>query len=154
MIGLLLAVFLFNFLAVTLNKHLNGNCVLHIWMFTISFQMLFDIFIDFKYAGYWYFSKDIDWQSILNIVFLVPPVNIIFLNYFPFKQAIFKQFCYIICWDIALLLYEKIALLSEPWGYFHYGWWKLSYSALLNPILLFLLVLYFKYICYLEKRLT
>ena len=152
MIGLLIAVALFNFFAIKLNKRLNINQVLHIWMFTSTFQLLFDIFVDFKYLGYWYFTKEIDWISILNIIFLVQPVNIIFLNYYPFKKRLGSRIFFILCFNLLILLYEKIALLPEPWGYFHYGWWKIWYSAILNPFLLLVLISYYRYIIYLEKK--
>ncbi|PKG23446.1 hypothetical protein [Niallia nealsonii] len=152
MIGLLIVVALFNFLAIKLNKRLNANRVLHIWMFTSTFQLLFDMFVDFKYLGYWYFTKEIDWISILYIIFLVQPVNIIFLNYYPFKKKIHSRVIFILGFNVLILLYEKIALLPEPWGYFHYGWWKIWYSAIINPILLISLILYYHYIVYLEQK--
>lgn len=152
MIGLLIAVVLFNFLAIKLNKKLNANRILHIWMFTSTFQLLFDTFIDFKYLGYWYFTQEIDWISILNIIFLVQPVNIIFLNYYPFKKKKYIKILFILCFNLIILLYEKIALLPEPWGYFHYGWWRIWYSAVINPILFFFLIFYYNYIVYLEQK--
>ncbi|GKU82633.1 hypothetical protein [Niallia sp. NCCP-28] len=152
MIGLLIAVALFNFLAIKLNKRLNANRVLHIWMFTSTFQLLFDMFVDFKYLGYWYFTKDIDWISILYTIFLVQPVNIIFLNYYPFKKGIVSKIMFIFGFNVVILLYENVTLLPEPWGYFHYGWWKIWYSALINPILLISLILYYHYIVSLEQK--
>ncbi|EOR21916.1 hypothetical protein A499_20798 [Niallia nealsonii AAU1] len=49
MIGLLLSVFLFNFIAYKTNKKLTWNQILHIWLFTISFQQLFDLYVDVGY---------------------------------------------------------------------------------------------------------
>jgi len=152
MLGLLIAVVLFNFLAIKLNKKLNANRVLHIWMFTSTFQLLFDTFVDFKYLGYWYFTKEIDWISILNIIFLVQPVNIIFLNYYPFKKKMHIKLLFILCFNLIILLYEKITLLPEPWGYFHYGWWRIWYSAIINPFLCLFLIFYYNYIVYLEQK--
>jgi hypothetical protein len=152
MIGLLIAIFAFNYLGFKTNKLLSGNQILHIWLFTITFQVLFDLFIEFKYHAYWYFDKDLDWRGILSHVFLVPPVNMIFLNRYPHKRGGVKQLVYLTGFVIAILIYEVITLLPEPWGYFHYGWWKLWHAAILDPILLLILLGFYKWICHLEKR--
>lgn len=64
----------------------------------------------------------------------------------------FRQLSYLIIWVIALLLYEFVALLPEPWGYFHYGWWKLKYSAVLNPFLLLIMLFFYKWTFKIEKK--
>jgi hypothetical protein len=152
MIGLILAIILFNFIAFKTNKVLSANQIVHIWAFTIAFQTTFDIFVEFKYFGYWYFDKAVDWQGALTHVVLIPPVNTIFLNWYPYQAKVMKKFTYLILFVIAILIYELIALLPHPWGYFHYGWWKLWHAALLDPILLLILLAYYKWVCSLEKR--
>ncbi|PLS06682.1 hypothetical protein CVD27_07070 [Neobacillus cucumis] len=76
-----------------------------------------------------------------------------FLNWYPFKNKIIKQSIYIVLFTLAIVIYEAIALLPEPWGYFHNGWWKLWYSAIIDPILLLMLLGYYKLICKTEKNL-
>lgn len=152
MIGLLIALAAFNFLGFKTNKLLSGNQILHIWLFTIAFQVLFDIFIEFKYHAYWYFDKELDWRGVLPHVFLIPPVNMVFLNWFPYKKGWKKQSIYLTIFVITILIYELIALLPHPWGYFHYGWWKLWHAAILDPILLLTLLGFYKWICHLEKK--
>lgn len=152
MIGLLIAIIAFNYLAFKTNKTLTGNQIVHIWVFTIAFQTLFDVLIEFKYHGYWYFDREIDWAGLLPHLLLVPPVNMIFLNWYPYKTNFIKKMVYIIFFVISILIYEIITLLPEPWGYFHYGWWKLWHAAVLDPFLLLILLGYYKWICKLEKR--
>jgi hypothetical protein len=152
MIGLLIAIFSFNYLAFKSNKILTANQIVHIWSFTIALQVLFDLFIEFKYHGYWYFSKGIDWAGLLPHMFLVPAVNMIFLNWHPHRSKVIKQIFYIILFVIVILIYEAIALLPAPWGFFHYGWWKMWHAAILDPILLLILLGYYKWICKLEKE--
>ncbi|MDQ0973738.1 hypothetical protein QFZ31_003616 [Neobacillus niacini] len=152
MIGLLIALAVFNYLGFKTNKLLNGNQILHIWLFTIALQVLFDVFIEFKYHAYWYFDKELDWRGIIPHVFLIPPVNMFFLNWFPFKKGWMKQAIYLTVFVVAILIYEVITLLPEPWGYFHYGWWKLWHAAILDPILLLILLGFYKWICKLEKK--
>jgi hypothetical protein len=121
-------------------------------MFTIAFQLTFDIFIDLKYHGYWYITKGIDWIAFPGYTMLIPPINIMFLNRFPFKSSLIKKITYFGVWELFLLSYELIALLPEPWGFFHYGWWNIWHSAIINPVLLLILVIYYKWILKIETR--
>ncbi|KAB7667168.1 hypothetical protein [Bacillus sp. B1-b2] len=145
MIGLIFSIFIFNITAFSVNKLLNKSQIAHIWMFTVAFQVLVDVYIDVKLQGYWYFDKHIDWISLLPVTILLPPVNIVFLNWFPFNYSIKRKIQYFIYWEICMVLYEMFTLLPAPWGYFHYGWWKLWYSALCNPVLLLMLLKYYKW---------
>nr|WP_246586567.1 hypothetical protein [Cytobacillus gottheilii] len=146
MIGLIVAIILFNFIAFKTNKRLTPNQIVHIWAFTIAFQQSFDIIVEFKYHGYWYFDKRIDWVGLLPHTILVPPVNMMFLNWYPFKEKFIKQFSYIFIWVISILVYEAITLLPQPWGFFHYGWWTIWHTAVIDPILLLILLRYYKWI--------
>ncbi|WP_186580573.1 hypothetical protein [Aquibacillus kalidii] len=150
MIGLILSIIVFNLLAYLNNDNLTRNQMVHIWTFTIALNTLVDIYIDLKYLGYWYFTKDVDWISLLNLTILIPPVNVLYINWFPLKSSLLKQIAYIGGWVISLLLYELIALLPQPFGYFHYGWWNLGYSAVLDPFLLLIVLFYYKWVKYLE----
>ncbi|WP_299094223.1 hypothetical protein [uncultured Metabacillus sp.] len=152
MIGLIIAVILFNFIAFRTNKRLTKNQIVHIWAFTISLQGLADLFIDVKYHGYWYFTKEVVWSSLPALTVLIPPVNMIFLNYYPFGSTLFKRFMYYVYWVIFMLIYEIITLMPEPWGYFNYGWWNLWYSAFVDPFLLMFVLNYYKWICKIEKE--
>lgn len=152
MIGLLIAIVIFNVLGFKTNKLLTGNQIVHIWLFTIAFQVLFDIFVEFKYHAYWYFDPGLDLRGILPHVFLIPPVNMFFLNWYPHKKGCVKKLIYLTCFVIAILIYEFITLLPEPWGYFHYGWWELRHAVILDPILLLILLSFYKWICKLERK--
>nr|WP_240338351.1 hypothetical protein [Peribacillus alkalitolerans] len=151
MVILFISIILLNFIAFKSNKRLNANQVVHIWTFTIAFQLCFDMFVEFKFGSYWYFNKGVDWAEIFPRSIIVPPVNMMFLNWYPFHSSFSQKIFYYFCWTVALLLYEFITLLPEPLGYFHYGWWKMWHSALLDPILLLILVTFYKWICKLEK---
>ncbi|MFE8698359.1 hypothetical protein ACFYKT_18720 [Cytobacillus sp. FJAT-53684] len=153
MIGLILSVIVVNVIAFFIKKNLTVNQMVHIWFFTISFQLIFDVFIDLKYHGYWYVTKGIDWEALPAYTILIPPVNIMFLNWFPFKSSFTKKVMYIAIWEAALLIYESIVQLPAPWGYFEYGWWELWYSALINPLLLLSLLGYYKWIQSIEWKL-
>lgn len=144
MIGLTCAIILFNYIAFKTNTRLNRNEIAHIWTFTIAFQVSFDKFIDVKYKAYWYFDQTIQWQDALAHSVLLPPVNMMFINWYPFKKPIRKQILYSTIWVVVILIYELLTLLPEPWGYFYYGWWNIWHSAVADPILLFILLCYYK----------
>jgi hypothetical protein len=153
MIGLITAIIIFNFISFKTNKRLTFNQILHIWTFSVAFQSVFDVFVVYKYEGYWFFKKSVlEWASILPHLFVVPPVNIMFLNWFPFRTKVTKQISYIFLFTIACVMYEAITLLPEPWGYFRYGWWKLWHAAIFDPILLLILLGYYKLVCKAENK--
>jgi hypothetical protein len=152
MIGLLAAIILFNFVAFKKNKIMTANQIVHIWVFTIAFQTTFDLFIEFKYHGYWYFDKEVDWRGLLAHIMVVPAANMIFLNWFPHRSNVLRKVGFFIVFVIIILLYELITTLPEPWGYFHFGWWSIWHSAILDPILLLILLAYYRWICRLEKK--
>lgn len=153
MIILYSSVVVLNSLAYKLVKKLSANSALHIWVFTCAFQLFFDIFIDVKYHGYWYGTQGIDWNVFPAYCALIPPVNLLFLNFFPFGRSLLRRIVYIAAWEVGLLGYELLALQPDPWGYFHYGWWSIWHSAVINPFLLLILTGYYKWILRLEARL-
>lgn len=153
MIVLILTIIIVGVIALKIEKRINVNQMLHIWMFTTAFQTIFDYFISIKHRGYWYFTEDIvDYHEVLPHLFLVPIVNIIFLNGYPFQKSLFKRLLYTSYWLIGILIYEFITLIPEPWGYFHYGWWHVWHSVVLNPILIFILLRYYRFVCRVEEK--
>ncbi|MCI1857401.1 MAG: hypothetical protein LKI80_04485 [Sporolactobacillus sp.] len=152
MIGLFLAIFFFNAIAFLTNTRLTKNEILHLWTFTIAFQSLVDLLLNHKYQGYWYFTEDVDIIALPALTVLVPPVNMMFVNWYPFNRRFLIQSIYIIVWSVSLILYELVTLLPEPWGYFHYGWWKIYYSLLENPVLLVILVSYYRWVKKIAKE--
>jgi hypothetical protein len=152
MIGLFVSIVIFNYLAIKTVNKLSGNLIAHIWIFTIAFQVTFDVFADLKFKGYWYFSKGVDWIGLPAYTLLIPPVNLMIINWYPFKKSIWRRLIYIGIWEILLLSYEALTTLPEPWGYFHYGWWRLRHSAIINPILMFILFCYFRLAKKLENK--
>jgi hypothetical protein len=153
MILLFISIILFSLIAFRAGKELTANQIANICSFTISFQLLFDLIVEIKLHGYWYFDAGVNWLGILAHTFLIPPVNIIFLGWFPFKSSRSKQVIYMTCWTIGIIIYEAVALLPEPIGFFRLGWWKVWYDVFIVPILLLILLRYYKWICNLEKKL-
>ena len=92
------------------------------------------------------FYQGIEYSGLLAHLLLVPPVNVLFIKNGIHIMRMVESSFYIITMGNGTLGYEFLALLPEPWGYFHYGWWNIGYSIILNPILLILLYLYYKWI--------
>jgi hypothetical protein len=151
MIVLLISITLFNIISFKTARRISTNRKVHIWIFTCLFQLIFDVFISLKYHGYWYFGRGVDLKSFPIYTLLIPPVNLIFLSWFPFNRPFIKKILYIIIWEIFMLSYEMITTLPSPYGYYQYGWWSLGHSALINPMLLLILINYYKWIGKLEK---
>lgn len=151
MIIFAVSIILFNTIVIKMKRQLTKNQIVHIWTFTMLLEMLFDIFVDEKLNGYWYFWRGIDWTNVLAYSVLIPPVNVMFLNWFPFQKSLLKRGSYLVGWVIFILMYEYAALLPQPWGYFHYGWWNVYYSIVCDPILFLILLGYFKWIRKIER---
>lgn len=151
MVGLIIAIILFNTAAFLTVKRLTKSQILHMWTFTNVFQLLVDLYLGLKYQGYWYFNKGVEWPDLPALTLLGPPMILLFLNRFPIHASFLKRLFYIVLWSLLLVLYEAFTLLPEPWGYFHYGWWKLEYSVLSYPVLLLIVWSYYKWICRMEK---
>ncbi|PLS08024.1 hypothetical protein CVD27_04930 [Neobacillus cucumis] len=92
--------------------------------------------LDLKLNLFGYIAPGNQWSGFLPI-FLYPPVNAIFLNYYPFEKSKFHQLLYILGWTAFCLMYEVAALRS---GFFYYTKWKLWYSALCYPFLLLMVL--------------
>ena len=152
MIGLLISVLILNLIAFKINKRLLPGQIVQIWTFTIAFQMLFDFVVEFKYHSYWYFSPGFDWVDLIPRLVLIPPVNMIYLNLYPFEKKVYKRILYVLVFVFLILIYELLTMLPEPWGYFHYGSWGIWHSAIVDPFILLCLLGFYKWIRWLDRK--
>ncbi|WP_335378898.1 hypothetical protein [Bacillus sp. JJ1122] len=65
-----------------------------------------------------------------------------------------KRILFVALFVAVILLYELAALLPQPWGYFHYGSWKIGYSLIVDPIILYCLLGFYKWITFLDSKNT
>ncbi|MEN2467273.1 CBO0543 family protein [Ornithinibacillus sp. JPR2-1] len=110
-------------------------------LFSIVFQLLTDILLEFNYNLYGYFNEGVEYRTLWIVFGIYPLFTIIFLSYFPYDKRKSVQVGYIVAWTIFALVYEYI---SVQVGAFYYNSWKLLYSALTYPIVY--LVIYYNFI--------
>lgn len=118
-------------------------------LFSTFLQVITDVFLDIKYHLYGYFNEGVDWEANIYMIGIFPAVNIVFLNYFPYKRSNWKKAIYLIGWWIFAVVFEVFYLWS---GTFYYNGWKLWYSAIIYPFLYLLLVGFHMYTRYLLKK--
>lgn len=112
-------------------------------LFSIVLQLITDIYLEFKYKLYGYFSPGPDYITLWIVFIIYPAVNIIFLNYFPITGSLFRKIIYILIWSAFAIGYEWLATKT---GLFYYTGWKLWYSIPVYPILYLLLLFNYKLI--------
>ncbi|MBU7594603.1 hypothetical protein FVO58_19105 [Metabacillus halosaccharovorans] len=112
-------------------------------LFSTVLQLITDIYLEFKYNFYWYFSPGVDYITLWVVFWIYPSVNIIFLNFYPTTKKFSTSVYYILGWTLFALVYEWVAVNS---GLFQYNGWKLWYSALIYPFLYLLLYINWKII--------
>jgi len=112
-------------------------------LFSTVLQLITDIYLEFKYNFYWYFSPGVDYITLWVVFWIYPSVNIIFLNFYPTNKKFSTSVYYILGWTLFALVYEWFAVNSSL---FQYNGWKLWYSALIYPFLYLLLYINWKII--------
>lgn len=124
---------------------------LQIWstsLFSLVVESMSDMTLDLKLNLFGYIAPGDQWSGFLPI-FIYPPVNTIFLNYYPYESSKFEKLVYIVGWTAFCLAYEVAALRS---GFFYYKKWKLWYSAFCYPVLLLMVLGNYRFTEWLHHR--
>lgn len=140
MIFLLASLVVFYVIAIFMPKHISWLSIWTTSLFSIVVESMSDMALDLKLNLFGYIAPGNQWSGFLPI-FIYPPVNAIFLNYYPHESTRFRKIMYIAGWTVFCLVYEVCALKS---GFFYYLKWKLWYSALCYPVLLLMVLWNFK----------
>jgi len=112
-------------------------------LFSTVLQLITDIYLEFKYRLYWYFSPGVDFMTLWVVFCIFPAVNIIFLNFYPQSKNLLNKLLYIFGWSTFSIAYEWISVKT---GLFHYNGWKLLYSVPIYPVLFVLILINWKII--------
>lgn len=142
MFFLIVMVILFNAIAYFIPKRLTPIEILTTTLFATLLQLLTDTYLSLKYDYYGYFDKGPDWATIIYIIGIYPAINVIFLNFFPYKNSLMKKIVYIFIWGVIAMVYETLFIWS---GTFYLNGWKQAYSIFTYPVLYVILMLFHKF---------
>ncbi|WP_188385120.1 CBO0543 family protein [Ornithinibacillus halotolerans] len=140
MIFAIISAFIFLTIAFVIKKRIYVVELYTTSLFAMVFQLLVDNILEFKYDFYGYFEKGVDYETFIVILLIYPPLNIIFLNYFPLNKKLLTKCLYILGWCVFSVLYEY---LSVKIGFFYYEKWSIWYSAIIYPFVYGLLLVNF-----------
>lgn len=116
--------------------------------FALTFVLSTDTYLsEFQNLYFYLISDETGWKTLIITFVIYPTYNVIFLNFFPKKKL--KQALYVLGHSLIILAYERIA--TEV-GVFHYNEWKLSYSAILYPLIFLILYLNLKLLRFLKNK--
>ena len=118
-------------------------------LFSTLFGLLVDTVIAVKYQLYVLDKPGIQIPPLIGQVVLYAATNIILLNLYPFNKPIKWRLIFIFCFSLLTIVFE---LISYKFGFIKYNEWKIWYSALCYPFLIYFLVLHYKFFQWLVKR--
>lgn len=132
-----------------MHKRLSPIELLTTTLFALYLQLITDVFLSLKYNLYGYFDVGVDWGALIYIFGIYPAINVIFLNYYPYKSGVIKSGLYILAWSIFAMVYETIFIWS---GTFYIEGWKQIYSLILYPILYIILMVFHRLTQYMRTK--
>ena len=103
-------------------------------------KQLVDMFVNVKYDLNGFFNKGVDWLSLIPILGLFPSANLIFFNFYPWNNMK-RSVLYVFLVSAFLVGFEHLSLLA---GYFYYHGWKLWWSVIEYPLLLYINIMFYK----------
>ncbi|MFC7395269.1 CBO0543 family protein [Scopulibacillus cellulosilyticus] len=106
-------------------------------LFAVILSYTVDFILGGKYQLYGYFKPGVTYSDFIVILGIYPAINMLFLNYFPFKKRVWLKAVYIILWSLFAIGYEWLAVKA---GLFYHSGWKLWYSVPIYPILYLILL--------------
>ena len=97
MLFLLIFVIVINAILIQIPKRISGIEILTTTLFSELLQVLTDKYLDLKYELYGYFGKGLEWETPIYVFGIYPAINILLLNYFPYRKGIKIKIIYIFC---------------------------------------------------------
>ncbi|MGG5252470.1 CBO0543 family protein [Neobacillus sp. SM06] len=149
MLFLIFSVILFNLIAILIPKRMSQIEILTTTLFSLYFETITNVFLDLKYDWYGYFTKGVNWETILYLFGIFPAVSIVFLNSFPYHKKLKSKIYYLFWWVVFAGIYETLFVWSKT---FYYNGWNLWYSIILYPFIYLTLVIFHQYTRYLLKK--
>ncbi len=132
-----IALILMAIYAIVMPKNLSRTEIYATSFFSLFYGKTVDELLDLKKNLYGFLGKGVDYKGVLAQIIIYPTVNLLFLNYFPFKKSVMEQGRYILGWTVFSVVFERF---SSQTRFFYYTKWKLLYSAALYPLIFLSLV--------------
>nr|WP_263323538.1 CBO0543 family protein [Neobacillus sp. Marseille-Q6967] len=144
-----IASFIFALVAYIIPKKMKPYEIYATSLFATLFGLLVDTVIAVKYKLYVLDKPGIQIPPLVGQVVLYAATSIILLNLFPFDRPIKWKMLHILCFTLLAVAFESISL---KFGFIKYNEWKIWYSTLIYPFLIYFLVLHYKFFQWLVKR--
>ncbi|UFT99590.1 hypothetical protein KO561_01025 [Radiobacillus kanasensis] len=117
--------------------------------FAVLFGLLVDTILAVKYKIYVLDKAGIQIGPLIGQVIMYSTTSAIILNTFPYNRPVKYKIIYILCFSFLTVILETIALKC---GFIKYNEWKMWYSALCYPFLIYFLVLHLKFFQRIVKK--
>lgn len=141
--------FLFALVAYIIPKKMKPYEIYATSLFATLFGLFVDTILAVKYKLYVLDQPGIQIPALIGQVVLYYATNVILLNTFPYEKLIKWKVLHILCFTILAVAFEVI---SYKFGFIKYNEWKMWYSALSYPFLIYLLVLHFSFFQWLVRK--
>src|SRR4051794_1695401 len=96
---LIISALIFSVYAIFMPKKLTRIEIFSTIFFAMTLQDNVDIYLDGKYDLYGYFTKGIQWKTLIAIIGIYPAITTIFLNYYPSQRQWQNKLVYILAWS-------------------------------------------------------
>jgi len=144
-----IASFIFVLVALIIPKKMKLFEIYVTSLFATFFGLFVDTILAVKYRLYVLDKPGVQIPPLVGQVILYSTTSIIVLNLFPFGKPIKWKVVFILCFTLLTVLFEFI---SFKFGFIKYNEWKIWYSAICYPFLIYFLVLHYKLFLWMVKR--
>lgn len=96
----LVTIVLFIAILLFITKQLTKREMFATSFFSIALQQTVDIYLALKYNLYGYFGGGVHYITLVAILGIYPPINLIYLNLFPFCRGILIKAIYVVIWHL------------------------------------------------------
>lgn len=118
-------------------------------LFAALFGLLVDTVLAVKYKLYVLDKVGIQIPALIGQVIFYVTSSILLLNLYPYGRPISWRAGYVFCFTLVTLMFEY---LSYKVGFIKYNEWKIGYSVLCYPFLIYFLICHYRFFQWLVKQ--
>jgi hypothetical protein len=141
--------FIFLLVAYNIPKKMKPYQIYVTTIFAIAFGLLVDTILAVKYKFYVLDKPGVQIPPLIGQVILYGTTSVILLNLYPFNKSKKRKMVFIVCFTLITIVFE---FLSYKAGFIKYNEWKMWYSALCYPFLIYFLILHYHFFKWLVER--